>query len=52
MLAETVFFINEDRGGIGEYTAILVMILIIAVGSIALIGPKIKGVFEAIGSKL
>lgn len=44
--------ICDERGGIAEYTAILVMVLIIAVGSIALLGPKIKGVFEAICSKL
>lgn len=45
-------FLAEESGGTSEYTALLVMALIIAVGSMVYLAPKIKGVFQAVGSKL
>lgn len=46
------FFFKDTSGGIAEHTAIIVMVLAIVVGALSFIGPKIKGVFNAIGSKL
>lgn len=43
---------SDQKGGIAENTAIIVMILTVAVGAMVYIAPKIKGVFTAIGSKL
>lgn len=45
-------FVYDQEGGIAENTAIIVLILTIAVGAMTYLAPKIKGVFTAIGSKL
>ncbi|ACV63292.1 hypothetical protein Dtox_2485 [Desulfofarcimen acetoxidans DSM 771] len=45
-------FLRDVKGGIAEHTAIIVMVLTIAVGALLYLGPKIKTVFEAIGGAL
>lgn len=44
---------KNARGSVTpEMAAILAMVLTIAVGAMVYIAPKIRGVFESIGSKL
>lgn len=45
-------FWAEESGGISEYTVLIVMALVIAVGAMAYLAPKIKNVFTSVGSKL
>lgn len=45
-------FLKEEKGGIAENTALVVMILIIVVGVVTAISAKIKSTQEGAGAKL